>query len=164
VRRCSSASVICAVEALTMLVYTIRDTPARRAAPRRAAPRRVDSIAVVVARRSFLRHLMESVAENDTSVILSSHLVSDLERVCDYLIVLVGSRVQLASETEDLLEVIWAEHTDRQSTFTVRTETDMPAGDWAAEHPDLEDLVLTYMERAADPGYRGNADTTGDAR
>ena len=46
-----------------------------------------------LARRDFLRHLMESVAENDTSVILSSHLVSDLERVCDYLIVLVSSRV-----------------------------------------------------------------------
>ena len=56
-----------------------------------------------LARRDFLRQLMESVADNDTSVILSSHLVSDLERVCDYLIVLVSSRVQLAGETENLL-------------------------------------------------------------
>src|SRR5215472_1064213 len=56
-----------------------------------------------LARRSFLRQLMESVAEHATSVILSSHLVSDLERVCDYLIVLVSSRVQLAGVTEDLL-------------------------------------------------------------
>src|SRR5215469_7534711 len=103
-----------------------------------------------LARRSFLRHLMESVADNDTSVILSSHLVSDLERVCDYLIVLVDSRVHLAGETEDLLaqhyrivctrrketdlpgglEVIWAEHSDRQSTFIVRSGTELPAGDW----------------------------------
>ncbi|HXZ70885.1 MAG TPA: AAA family ATPase, partial [Streptosporangiaceae bacterium] len=44
-----------------------------------------------LARRDFLRHLMESVADSGTSVILSSHLVSDLERVCDYLIVLVAS-------------------------------------------------------------------------
>jgi ABC-2 type transport system ATP-binding protein len=137
-----------------------------------------------LARRSFLRHLMESVAENGTSVILSSHLVSDLERVCDYLIVLVSSRVQLAGETEDLLaqhhrivctrreatdlppglNVIWAEHTDRQSTFIVRSQTEPPAGDWDAEHLDLEDLVLTYMERAADPGYRSATATTGDAR
>src|SRR6185437_8940690 len=96
-----------------------------------------------LARRGFLRHLMESVAENDTSVILSSHLVSDLERVCDYLVVLVSSRVHLAGETEELLaqhyrivctrrapsdlpaglEVIWAEHSDRQSTFVARTQT-----------------------------------------
>jgi ABC-2 type transport system ATP-binding protein len=137
-----------------------------------------------LARRDFLRHLMESVADNDTSVILSSHLVSDLERVCDYLIVLVSSRVQLAGETEDLLsqhhrltcsrreeadlppelEVIWAEHTERQSTFIVRSHADLPAGDWSAERLDLEDLVLSYMERAAGPARRTTTHTTGDAR
>jgi ABC-2 type transport system ATP-binding protein len=137
-----------------------------------------------LARRDFLRHLMESVAENDTSVILSSHLVSDLERVCDYLIVLVSSRVQLGGETEDLLaahhrivctrrkdtdlpsgfDVIWAEHTERQSTFIVRSQTELPPGDWRAEHLELEDLVLTYMERAADPGHRPTTHTTGDPR
>jgi ABC-2 type transport system ATP-binding protein len=137
-----------------------------------------------LARRDFLRHLMESVAENDTSVILSSHLVSDLERVCDYLIVLVSSRVQLAGETEDLLaqhhrimcsrrqatdlppelHVIWAEHTERQSTFIVRSETEVPAGDRSAEPVELEDLVLAYMERAAGPGRRTTAPAMGDAR
>jgi ABC-2 type transport system ATP-binding protein len=137
-----------------------------------------------LARRDFLRHLMESVAENDTSVILSSHLVSDLERVCDYLIVLISSRVHLAGETEDLLaqhqrivcsrredtdlpaglDVIWAEHTDRQSTFIVRSQAGAPAGDWSAEHLDLEDLVLTYMERAVDTGRRITTLATGDAR
>lgn len=137
-----------------------------------------------LARRDFLRYLMESVADSDTSVILSSHLVSDLERVCDYLIVLVASRVQLAGETDDLLaqhlrivcsrrqdtdlppelEVIWAEHTERQSTFIVRSQTGLPAGDWSAEHLDLEDLVLTYMERAAGPGRRNATYATGAAR
>jgi ABC-2 type transport system ATP-binding protein len=125
-----------------------------------------------LARRDFMRHLMESVADNGTSVILSSHLVSDLERVCDYLVVLVSSRVQLAGETDALLaqhhrivctrrnandlpqglEVIWAEHTDRQSTFIVRSEAKLPAGDWSAEPLALEDIVLTYMERAAESG------------
>ena len=127
---------------------------------------------------------MESVAENDTSVILSSHLVSDLERVCDYLVVLVSSRVQLAGETDDLLaqhhrivctrrqesdlpaglEVIWAEHTDRQSTFIVRSNSELPAGDWSAEHFELEDLVLTYMERAVDHGADTAMQPTGEAR
>jgi ABC-2 type transport system ATP-binding protein len=137
-----------------------------------------------LARRGFLRHLMESVAENDTSVILSSHLVSDLERVCDYLIVLVDSRVHLAGETEGLLaqhyrivcsrrketdlpgglDVILAEHSDRQSTFIVRGGTELPAGDWSAEHLELEDLVLAYMERAVDPGRRATTSAPGDAR
>jgi ABC-2 type transport system ATP-binding protein len=136
-----------------------------------------------LARRDFLRHLMESVAENDTSVILSSHLVSDLERVCDYLIVLVSSRVRLAGETENLLaqhyrivcsrrqdtdlppelDVIWAEHTARQSTFIVRSQTGLPAGYWSAEHLDLEDLVLAYMERAGDRSRLTTTRTTGGA-
>ena len=126
---------------------------------------------------------MESVAEHGTSVILSSHLVSDLERVCDYLVVLVSSRVHLAGETEELLaqhyrivctrrapsdlpaglDVIWAEHSDRQSTFVVRTQTGLPTGDWSAEHLELEDLVLAYMERAVEPG-RFTTTPTGDTR
>ncbi|RKN45237.1 ABC transporter ATP-binding protein [Micromonospora endolithica] len=140
-----------------------------------------------LARRDFLRHLMESVAEHDTSVILSSHLVSDLERVCDYLVVLVSSHVRLAGETDDLLaqhhrivctrrqesdlpvglKVISAEHTDRQSTFVVRSESELPAGDWSAERLELEDLVLTYLEWPVDHGA-GSAGTpmqpTGEAQ
>jgi len=56
-----------------------------------------------LARREFLQDLMESVAEQGLSVVLSSHLVADLERVCDYLIVLVASRVRVAGPVEDLL-------------------------------------------------------------
>ena len=57
--------------------------------------------------------------------------------------------------------MIWAEHTGRQSTFIVHSDADLPAGDWSAERVDLEDLVLTYMERAAGTG---NAVTAGGAR
>ena len=56
-----------------------------------------------LARREFLQTLMEVVAEQGSSVVLSSHLIADLERVCDYLVVLVGSRVQLAGEVSELL-------------------------------------------------------------
>ena len=53
-----------------------------------------------LARREFLQILMEATAEQELSVVMSSHLVADLERVADYLIVLVGSRVQVDGETE----------------------------------------------------------------
>jgi ABC-2 type transport system ATP-binding protein len=56
-----------------------------------------------LARREFLQDLMEAVAEHELSVVLSSHLVSDVERVCDHLIVLVASRVQLAGDLDALL-------------------------------------------------------------
>jgi ABC-2 type transport system ATP-binding protein len=123
-----------------------------------------------LARRDFLRHLMEGVAEQGSSVILSSHLISDLERVCDYLIVVAGGRIRLAGEVERLLathhritcsrretapdglEVVAAEHTDRQSTFVVRGAAPAPDGDWATKPLGLEDLVLTYMEHVGGSG------------
>jgi ABC-2 type transport system ATP-binding protein len=59
-----------------------------------------------LARREFLQTLMGSVAETGTTVLLSSHLLADLERVCDYMIVLHAARVQLVGTVEDLI----AEH------------------------------------------------------
>src|ERR1700677_3004349 len=56
-----------------------------------------------LARREFLQILMETVAEDGVSVVLSSHLVADLERVCDYLVVLVGARVRVAGPVDELL-------------------------------------------------------------
>src|SRR4029453_14385240 len=56
-----------------------------------------------LARREFLQGLLDATVEQQLSVVLSSHLVSDLERACDYLIVLVDSRVRVAGEVEELL-------------------------------------------------------------
>jgi len=129
-----------------------------------------------LARRDFLRHLMETVAEEGTSVVLSSHLISDLERVCDYLIVLAASRVRLVGEVEELtaahhriiasrrgadtlpsgLEVVAAEHSERQSTFVVRGVPEA-ADDWAVEPVGMEDLVLTYMEAGSAAGAGAGA-------
>jgi ABC-2 type transport system ATP-binding protein len=51
-----------------------------------------------LARRDFLEDLRDATAREGLSVVHSSHLVSDIERVCDYLVVLVGSRVQAAGD------------------------------------------------------------------
>jgi ABC-2 type transport system ATP-binding protein len=123
-----------------------------------------------LARREFLRGLMEAVAEQRLSVLLSSHLVADLERVCDYLIVLVASQVRVAGEVSDLLashhrltgprrrpgtlpagqEVITESHTDKQSSLLVRTDGPVLDPAWAVTPVSLEDLVLAYMSRAGD--------------
>jgi ABC-2 type transport system ATP-binding protein len=119
-----------------------------------------------LARREFLQILMETVVDHDVSVVLSSHLVADLERVCDY--VLVASRVQLAGPVDDLLaehhrligerrdpariptnqEVIESSHTERQSTFLIRTTDPILDPAWTVEDVGLEDLVLAYMGQA----------------
>ncbi|HEY6294770.1 MAG TPA: ABC transporter ATP-binding protein [Streptosporangiaceae bacterium] len=129
-----------------------------------------------LARREFLQELMEAVADQDLSVVLSSHLISDLERVCDYLIVLVGSRVQVAGPVEELLathhllsgprrdpatlpdgqHVISASHTDVQTTLLVRTTDPILDPAWTVSEVGLEDLVLAYMSQAAAGGRRRN--------
>ena len=127
-----------------------------------------------LARREFLADLMEATAEQELSVVLSSHLVADLERVCDYLIVLVGSRVRVAGPVDELLAahyllagprrdpatlpdeltVISASHTDVQTTLLVRASGPVLDPAWTISEVGLEDLVLAYMSQAAAPGRR----------
>jgi len=118
-----------------------------------------------LARREFLQSLMEFIADHRASVVLSSHLVSDLERVCDYLVILVASRVRVAGDVDELLSthfrltgprqdaatlpagvrIIEQSHTDRQSSFIVHTTEPPPDDAWSVEKLGLEDLVLAYM-------------------
>jgi energy-coupling factor transporter ATP-binding protein EcfA2 len=101
-----------------------------------------------LARREFLQGLMGAVAEEGTTVLLSSHLLADLERVCDYLIILRGGRVQVLGDVDDLLaehrvlvgpghesasvegvaSVVGASHTERQSILLVRMNRRVPDG------------------------------------
>jgi ABC-2 type transport system ATP-binding protein len=100
-------------------------------------------------------------------VVLSSHLVSDLERTCDYMIVMVDSRILLAGPLDQLLathhrltgarrdparlpadqHVISARHVDRQSTIVVRTDAPILDPAWTVSQLGLEDLVLAYMDK-----------------
>ena len=111
---------------------------------------------------------MEEVAEQNLSVILSSHLVADLERVCDYLVVLAASRVQVNGDIDELLSthrrlvgprseldnfsdtvrVIESSHTDRQTTVTVMSVEPILDPAWSVESLTMEDLVLAYMAQA----------------
>jgi len=124
-----------------------------------------------LARREFLQNLMEFTADQQVSVVLSSHLVADLERICDYLIVLVASRVRVAGEVDRLLaahhlvtgprrdpgalpgdwEIVSASHTDRQSTLLIRTDAPVHDPAWTVSQVSLEDVVLAYMSQAAGP-------------
>jgi ABC-2 type transport system ATP-binding protein len=127
-----------------------------------------------LARREFLQVLMETTAEHEISVIMSSHLVADLERVTDHLIVLMSSRVRVAGDIDEMLathyllsgarrdpatlpasqQVISARHTDRQSTILVHSAEPILDPTWSVSQLDLEDLVLAYM---------GNTTTTASA-
>jgi ABC-2 type transport system ATP-binding protein len=124
-----------------------------------------------LARREFLQGLMEIVAKHEVSVVLSSHLIAELERVCDYLVLLVASRVALAGDVTELLathhrlsgarrdagclpsdqEVIVESHTEKQSTFFVRTDRPILDPALSVTPVTLEDLVLAYMAQVRGP-------------
>jgi ABC-2 type transport system ATP-binding protein len=118
-----------------------------------------------LARREFLRELGEATAEHGLSVVHSSHLVSDVERVCDHLIVLVGSRVRLAGDVSALLaehrlltatridpaalpagaEVVATRVTGSETTMVVRAGGPVEHPAWTTRPVGLEDLVLAYL-------------------
>lgn len=117
-----------------------------------------------LARREFLQILMEEVAEHQTTVLLSSHLIEDLERVSDYLVLLARGAVQVAGEVADLLEshrlligprrdepripgavVVRHSDSDRQTTLLIRTRRPVHDPAWQVRAVGLQDLVLAYM-------------------
>ena len=125
-----------------------------------------------LARRQFLAHLAEAVAGGGLTVVLSSHLVADLERTCDHLILLAASRVELCGDIDAVLAehqlligprkdttaierdhtLVRAVRTARQTTLLIRRNG--PVVDPAYETADvgLEELVLGYMDQQAGPG------------
>ena len=121
-----------------------------------------------LARRQFLATLTSAVADADggLTIILSSHLVSDLERVCDHLVLLSQSRVQLCGEIDELLAahkllvapqkdtsavekahtVVQAKRTARQVALLTRLHGPVFDPAYQAEDVSLEELVVGYMD------------------
>jgi ABC-2 type transport system ATP-binding protein len=120
-----------------------------------------------LARREFLQVLMEAVAKDGLTVVLSSHIISELERTCDYLVILAAGKVRLTGDIEGLVDshrtlvggpcdrallerdptVVHSSHTPRQTTMVVRMNGQPAAGQWE-EHPvGLEELVLAYLSQ-----------------
>ena len=123
-----------------------------------------------LARREFLQDLMGLAADRAPTVVLSSHLLSDVERVCDHLIVVAKGRVQVAGDVDDLLaghklltgprrdpgrmpgnqRVVQVSHTERQTTMVVQTTDPILDPRWVVSDIGLEDLVLAYMSGSVD--------------
>jgi ABC-2 type transport system ATP-binding protein len=120
-----------------------------------------------LSRREFLASLTAAVADEGLSVVVSSHLLHDLERVCDHLILLAASRTQLCgdidkvlaehrtlvgprrgvNEIEPGLTVIKATQTPRQTRLLVRVDGPVLDPSWEVTEVGLEDIVLAYMEQ-----------------
>ena len=124
-----------------------------------------------LARREFLESLAAAVADGGLSVVVSSHLLHDLERVCDHLILLSASRTQLCGTIDELLAghrslvgprrslneiepgltVIKATQTTKQTRLLVRASGPVLDPSWEVTEVGLEDIVLAYMEHGETP-------------
>ena len=128
-----------------------------------------------VARHDFMATVLTATADDGVSVLLSSHVLAELERVADYLILLSRGRVQLAGEVDDLLAghlvltgpaaeadrctdrpVVHVRRGEAQAHLLVRATADdpVPPG-WEAHPVGLEELALAYLREpgaAALPG------------
>jgi ABC-2 type transport system ATP-binding protein len=124
-----------------------------------------------LARRHFLATTADAVAGDGLTVVLSSHLVADMERVVDHLILLSASRVQLCGDIDALLAehrvlvgprrdtaaiarthtIVQAVHTARQTTLLVRGDAPVIDPAWESSEVGLEEMVLAYMGQDAAP-------------
>jgi len=109
-----------------------------------------------------LRIIMTEVAERGTTVVMSSHLLTDMREVCDHILLIDEGRVQVDGDIEEVLAqhrilvgpvanesavegtLISATRTQRQSTLLLREAKPVPEG-WAGAEPDLESLVMGYL-------------------
>jgi len=122
-----------------------------------------------LARREFLQSVLEAVAEREMTVVLSSHILADLERVCDHLVILATGSTQLVGSIEEIVashrlltgprdgaedvtrthEVIRESHAERQSTLLVRANGHVYDARWTVHELDLEEIVLAYLGQDA---------------
>jgi ABC-2 type transport system ATP-binding protein len=118
-----------------------------------------------LARYEFVSHLMSQAAEQGMSVLLSSHLVSEIDRVADHLVVLSDGQVQVAGDVDDLLaahanwcgpsdevdllaavaRIVYADVGGRQARVLVRLCGGEPPPGWEADPVGVEELVLGYL-------------------
>ena len=129
-----------------------------------------------LARHEVMATVMSAVAEEGLSVIFSSHVVSELERVADYLILMSHGRVQMVGMIDDILAkhavlsgptdeaksvaeqliVVQSQHAGRQTQFVARIDapTAFP-NSWVAETISLDELVLAYLREPSASAMSG---------
>jgi ABC-2 type transport system ATP-binding protein len=130
-----------------------------------------------IARHDFMASVMTAMAADGVSVVLSSHVLTELERVADYLVLLSRGRVQLAGEVDDLLAshclltgpaaeadryeqwpVVHVRRAEAQAHLLVRAALDdpVPPG-WEAHPVGLEELALAYLREPGASALPGPA-------
>ncbi|MFE7242005.1 ABC transporter ATP-binding protein [Streptomyces sp. NPDC057580] len=118
-------------------------------------------------RHQLMGVLMAEAAEHATTIVMSSHILTELEGACDYLLLVDGGRVRLGGETEDILgahalltgpvqdlaphTVVESRTTGRGLTALVRREGPVDEATWEIAEPSLEELLLAHLRSPEAP-------------
>lgn len=120
-----------------------------------------------LARREFQQMLLDAVTEDGLSVIVSSHIVADLERFCDHLVILSASQVQITADVDHLLQshkllvgpreraqtstgtytVVTSREAERHCMLLVQMHGPMIDPAWEVRDVSLEDIILAYLSQ-----------------
>ncbi|MFJ9816916.1 ABC transporter ATP-binding protein [Streptomyces sp. NPDC101151] len=121
-----------------------------------------------LARHELMGTLMADAAQHGTTIVMSSHVVAELEDSCDHLLLVGDGRIRLAGEIDDLLAahlrisgaadstdlgahtVVESRVTGRQLTALIRPSGPLPAG-LRTSVPSLEELVLAHLRNPTAP-------------
>lgn len=115
-----------------------------------------------LARHELMGVLMAQTAEHGTTLVMSSHILTELEGACDYLLLVDGGRIRLGGEADDIVSahalitgrtgrdpaphtVVESRTTGRQLTALVRKEGPVDTAAWAVTQPSLEELLLAHL-------------------
>jgi ABC-2 type transport system ATP-binding protein len=122
-----------------------------------------------LARHEFLASLAAAVADGGVTVLMSSHLLPDLERVCDHLILIADAQPVVCGDIEHLLDthklltaatrdttaierehhVITKTRTPREVSLTVQLTGPVIDPAWRVDDLRLEEIVLAYLGQHA---------------
>ncbi|MFG2908051.1 ABC transporter ATP-binding protein [Kitasatospora sp. NPDC048286] len=133
-----------------------------------------------LARHQLMGTLMSAAAQRGTSIVLSSHILPELDGVIDHLLLVQRGRIRLAGDLEEILDghrlltgpatqgaslaaesVVEQRVSGRRAIALVRTGDPLD-GEWESEQPSLEDLLLGYLRGPADAA--GPADGLADRK
>ncbi|GAB2869523.1 ABC transporter ATP-binding protein [Streptomyces deserti] len=133
-----------------------------------------------LARHELMGVLMGQAAGHGTTIVMSSHVVAELEDSCDHLLLIGGGRIRLAGEIDELLDaharvsgpadstdlaphtVVESRTTGRQLSALIRPAAPLP-GDWRTSTPSLEELVLSYLRNPEAPALTRTPHKTPEA-
>ncbi|MCX5161768.1 ABC transporter ATP-binding protein [Streptomyces sp. NBC_00264] len=132
-----------------------------------------------LSRHRLMGALMAEAAERSTTIVMSSHILTELEGVCDYLLLVDGGRVRLGGETEDLLAahtlltgpvqdtaphtVVESRTAGRLQTALVRRQGAVDTDVWEAAEPSLEELLLAHLRSPEAPALLTPSAAAGQA-